>query len=276
MSQITAVIVSKNREKQVKKLVKNLRSQDLKNIEIIIIDDFSDKPYKILGVKLIRNQKPMRAPASRNIGIRAVKGKYILMLDDDLEIKSKNFISKSIELLQSNPKIGAVIPTKIDDYGKSQIEYSVCRETFFSKNIVHTEAKRGFVDFGAMVYVSYTTLLQELQYDPMFGIYKGHSFREESDIQLRIRKKGYRLFFEPTIKVVHKISPQGGQKQNMSDKIYWFAFNHIIYLRKHHRLWPMNMVAYSIVMLGYCIKYGITYLPSALLGLAHGAMEKFK
>jgi glycosyltransferase involved in cell wall biosynthesis len=273
---VTAVIVSKNREDLVRRLIKNLFSIGYKGLEIIVVDDFSDKPYALKGVKIIRNNKSMRAPSSRNTGIKNAKGKYIIILDDDLEIISRNFITKSISILQSDSEIGAVIPAKIDNYGKNRIEYSVCRESFFSKNLIKIKSKRGFVKFGAMAYVSYTKLLQELKYDPMFGIHKGHSFREESDIQLRMRKKGYRLFYEPSLKVIHHINHTGGQNQDMSDKIYWFAFNHVIYLRKHHSLWPLNMLAYSFVMLGYCIKYGLRYTGKAALGMVGGSMEKFK
>jgi len=60
--------------------------------EVIVVDDYSTSLLPDLGFgkgkranwKLLRNDKNLGRAATRNKGIRAAKGKYILMIDDDI------------------------------------------------------------------------------------------------------------------------------------------------------------------------------------------------
>ena len=89
---ISTVIPVYNCEKTIKVAVRSIQNQDMADIEIILVNDFSkDNTTKIIQelseedprIKIINNEKNMGALYSRNIGILNAKGKYIMNLDND-------------------------------------------------------------------------------------------------------------------------------------------------------------------------------------------------
>ena len=89
---ITVIIPAYNCEKTIKTSIRSIQNQNMNNIEIIIINDFSnDNTYKIIEeltkedfrIKIINNNKNMGTLYSRCIGTLNAKGMYIFPLDDD-------------------------------------------------------------------------------------------------------------------------------------------------------------------------------------------------
>lgn len=88
--------------------------------EVIIINDGSTEPetLKIIA-KLdkdkytVINQENQGLPKTRNIGIRASRGRYILPLDDDNLITAE-YVYKSLAFLDSHPEYGIVYSDRKD------------------------------------------------------------------------------------------------------------------------------------------------------------------
>jgi glycosyltransferase involved in cell wall biosynthesis len=81
-----------NKEKYLESFISSIQMQVLKEIEIIIIDDFSiDKSGKIINnfikrdkrIKMIKNKKNMGSLYSRAIGGNIAKAEYIIFFDSD-------------------------------------------------------------------------------------------------------------------------------------------------------------------------------------------------
>jgi glycosyltransferase involved in cell wall biosynthesis len=92
-------------------VLESIANQVYKNIEVILINDASkDNTLKIYkdfsrnfkNVFIINNKKNKERCESRNIGIRASKGKYIAIVDDD-DILLPERISKTVKFLEENP-----------------------------------------------------------------------------------------------------------------------------------------------------------------------------
>jgi glycosyltransferase involved in cell wall biosynthesis len=91
--------------------VKNIKRDD---IELIVVDDGStdDRTRKEMdklceqGLKVIRQENKGPA-ASRNAGIRASRGEYLLPLDGDDRLRS-GWIDHAIGILDSDPGVGVV------------------------------------------------------------------------------------------------------------------------------------------------------------------------
>ena len=97
---ITAVIILYNSEKTIKTSIRSVQNQNISDIEIILVDDFSsDKSLKIINnmaekdsrVKVIKNKKNRGSLYSRSIGTLNSKGRYIMALDSD-DIFSNEFL----------------------------------------------------------------------------------------------------------------------------------------------------------------------------------------
>ena len=91
MPLFSIIIPVYNTEKYLNKCVKSVINQKHKNTEIILVDDCStDNSLSVCNsfrqqplVNIIRNKKNVGVAMSRNNGIFAAKGKYILFLDSD-------------------------------------------------------------------------------------------------------------------------------------------------------------------------------------------------
>lgn len=99
-----------NKEKYLKSFISSIQNQDLKDFEIILIDDCSiDKSIQIVNefqnkdkrIKLIKNIKNQGALNSRFKGAMFSKGEYIIFVDSD-DIVLKEGISNSYKHIKNN------------------------------------------------------------------------------------------------------------------------------------------------------------------------------
>jgi glycosyltransferase involved in cell wall biosynthesis len=102
---ISIIIPVYNREEELKRAITSVIEQTIKNWELIVIDDFSEKDIKSIvnsfsdeRIKYYRLDKKGNANVCRNLGIKNAKGEYIAMLDSDDEWLPKH-LEKSLQLL---------------------------------------------------------------------------------------------------------------------------------------------------------------------------------
>ena len=98
---ITAVVILYNSEKTIKSAIRSIQNQNMLDIEILLIDDYStDNSIQIIEklskedsrINIIKNKKNRGSLYSRSIGALNAKGKYIMALDsDDLFINENIF-----------------------------------------------------------------------------------------------------------------------------------------------------------------------------------------
>jgi glycosyltransferase involved in cell wall biosynthesis len=100
---VSIVIINYNDKKRINRAIESALNQTYKDIEVIMVDDGSDKEtrdiYKKYPVKLIqleREDKSLRTPSrARNAGIKESKGEYICFLDSDNYYK-EDFVEKMV------------------------------------------------------------------------------------------------------------------------------------------------------------------------------------
>lgn len=105
----SVIITTKNEEKNLARLLKSVKSQTSKDIEIIVVDNYSkDSTVKIAKkyTQIVHIAGPERS-AQRNFGLQIARGKYVLILDADMEL-GKNVISQCLDRINDS-KIAALI-----------------------------------------------------------------------------------------------------------------------------------------------------------------------
>jgi len=119
MSLILSVIVPMyNVEKYIKKNVKSIISNNIKNMEVILINDGStDNTYEIAyelkqqhpNIIKLYSQKNMGQSSARNFGLCKAKGKYISFIDSDDFISNRMYSTmlefaekQNLEIVQCN------------------------------------------------------------------------------------------------------------------------------------------------------------------------------
>lgn len=89
----SVIVPTYNRPATLQRTLECLEAQDCGfNFEVIVVDDYPVNVLPELGFgqdrrqhwKLIRNGRNLGRAATRNVGIRAARGEYILFLDDDI------------------------------------------------------------------------------------------------------------------------------------------------------------------------------------------------
>lgn len=107
---VSVVITTKNEEDVIGRLIQSIRNQTFRKKEIILVDNNStDKTLEIarkMNVK-IYTFGPERS-TQRNFGAKTAKGKYLLIVDADMELTSK-VISECVLLADSDKRIGEIV-----------------------------------------------------------------------------------------------------------------------------------------------------------------------
>ncbi|OZI05399.1 hypothetical protein BWI93_25675 [Siphonobacter sp. BAB-5385] len=109
--------------------------------EIIIINDGSTDPHTLEYLReletrgySILHQENKGAAAARNTGVRAARGKYLLLLDSDNRIRPA-YLEKGIPVLESRPDVGVVYGNahflEIPRGKVSKLRYSMVRSCSF-------------------------------------------------------------------------------------------------------------------------------------------------
>jgi glycosyltransferase involved in cell wall biosynthesis len=159
---ISVIVPVYNSEKTIRKCVESIINQTYKNLEIILVDDYSTdnsvveiSKIKDSRIKIIKQSQNSGVGASRNIGLKNAKGRYIGFVDSDDFIASDfyevllnnalltnadivetdvNFLSASGKILKSSKK-NVVLETfqkKI-----KFLELSPCWNKLYKASLIH-------------------------------------------------------------------------------------------------------------------------------------------
>ena len=153
---ISVVIPLYNVEKYINATLKSVQNQKMKNIEIILIDDFStDNSAKYVEeiqkkdprILLFKNKKNMDILYSRGIGVLKARGKYIFPLDDDDMIIIDDLFNYVYEEIEEG-KYDIVEFNWIESYKYELFERSLYRKPFcvhsLDKVIYQPELRKRF------------------------------------------------------------------------------------------------------------------------------------
>src|SRR4030043_2105237 len=106
---ITAVVLTKNCEKNIAECLGNLRWTN----EIIVIDDFSeDRTAEIAeraGAKVFRRGLKNDFAAQRNFALSKANGEWVLFIDSD-EIVNSSLVKNIVRRIEENQYDGFLIP----------------------------------------------------------------------------------------------------------------------------------------------------------------------
>jgi len=111
---VSVIIPTYNRAGHLKKTIDTVLNQTYKNLEIIVINDYSSdatseilNSFNLPNLYIINNKENLGAPASRNIGIKRCSGNYIAFIDDD-DLWYPKKIELQLNHLIQNPHIDCI------------------------------------------------------------------------------------------------------------------------------------------------------------------------
>lgn len=113
---VSIILPTYNGEKYIRESIQSIIDQTYQDWELIVIDDCStDNTNRIVAefeskderIKLYKNKKNLRLPASLNRGFELSKGDFLTWTSDD-NLYNPNAIEKLVEALSSDEKYGLV------------------------------------------------------------------------------------------------------------------------------------------------------------------------
>ncbi|WP_447045831.1 glycosyltransferase family 2 protein [Vreelandella sp. H-I2] len=142
---VSVIIPVYNRAHLLHRALDSVVAQTFKDIEILVIDDFSlDDPYSVIKkyndsrIKYIRQKENQGVAAARNRGLQDTQSPFVAFLDDDDEWYPDKLL-KQVELfLQSPPEVGLIytgVETVMDE-GHTEIQIPTERGNVYRKLLV--------------------------------------------------------------------------------------------------------------------------------------------
>ena len=201
--------------------------------EVIVVHNPSDNSWKIAekyknkGIKLIKNRKNLGFAEGNNIGMKKAKGKYIVLFNNDL-IVDKNWLKELVPIMEENKDIGA-IGGKIY-LGKTDVIWYGGARIYFGGFVNHKylKNKEGEVDYivGAAVMYRKSVLDKVGLFDKKFFLYG-----EDTDLGFRIRKAGYKIYYNPKAISYHMLK----KKRASSAQEYYEQRNRVYFYSKNYK-----------------------------------------
>lgn len=286
---VSVIIPTYNRGYCLGEAIKSVLGQTYVDLELVICDDCStDNTEEVVRqfndnrIIYHKNSRNWGLPKNRNLGIELSHFRFLIFWEDDITFEPDGvqlLVETAKQLEQKGIKIGAVSPRVVEESKKGKL---LSFETSVANNVRSKLNKPSYISkwtglmFKNMVIESDNVLETELVnpwslfnkdaikevggYSPVFGRIVGYS-HEETDLFVRLAKKGYGLYYQAHSVSYHKHTKFGGTRVNQV-RYGWNYFSaHAVFLVKDYG-WR------SLYMMPLCGGYvGINmlkYLPLVL------------
>lgn len=139
---VSIIIPNWNGKDFLKGLFDSLRKQSFKDFEIIMVDNGSNDGSKELvkksypEVKIIELEKNLGFSEPNNIGARAAKGKYLVLLNNDMVV-DKDWLKELVEPMEKHNDLASVSSLAYNKYERGKYEAYFGTSAFFGQNVIY-------------------------------------------------------------------------------------------------------------------------------------------
>lgn len=217
---VSIIIVNWNGGRIFENCLKSLAKTNYSARELIVVDngstDSSLKSIKsITGTKsikrteIIKNKTNLGFAKANNQGLELVKGKYILLLNNDTKVTS-TFLSKLVNRMEQDSSLGVIQPkillmdkpNHLDNAGSFLTPIGFLEHWgFLEKDGLKFQKERIiFAAKGACMLIRRAVINKVGLFDEAFV-----SYFEESDFCWRVWLAGFKVLYYPKAKIYHKV-----------------------------------------------------------------------
>jgi hypothetical protein len=213
------------------------------DMEVIVVDNGSkDNEANTLQaryphIKAIRSDINLGFAGGNNLGIKAAKGKYMYLINNDTIFKEFS-LQVLIKRLESSPKIGMVCPKIRFAWGNHPIQFAgytpLTSITVRNRAIGFGEEDKGQHDTPHQTpYVHGAAMMLKREVIDKVGLMPECYFLyyEELDWSMMITQAGYDIWYEPASTIYHKESQTTGQNSPL--RTYYITRNRLLLVKRN-------------------------------------------
>ena len=212
-------------------------------MEVIVVDNGSITNEAVLisqrypYVITIRSEQNLGFAGGNNLGIKAARGKYLYLINNDTIFKGEAF-QALIDRLNTSDKIGMVCPKIRFAWENYPIQFAgytpLSPITMRNRAIGFGEKDIGQYDtphptpyvHGAAMMVSRKALERVGMMPECYFLYY-----EELDWSMMFRRAGYEIWYEPASTIYHKESRSTGQDSPL--RTYYLTRNRLLFVKRN-------------------------------------------
>lgn len=239
--ELSIITVNYNGLKDTCELIDSITFTD--NMEVIVVDNGSVENEASLiserypQVKAIRSNKNLGFAGGNNLGLKAAKGKYLFLVNNDTFFRDFN-IKPLIERLESSPTIGIVCPKICFAWGNNPIQFAgytpLSKVTVRNHAIGYGEEDKGQYDtphptpygHGAAMLIKREAIEKIGLMPECYFLYY-----EELDWSMMFTRAGYEIWYEPACTIFHKESQSTGQSSPL--RTYYITRNRLLLVKRN-------------------------------------------
>ena len=262
------------------------------DMEVIVVDNGSRKDEANYlqdlypAIKAIRSEKNLGFAGGNNLGIKAAKGRYLYLVNNDTIFKDFN-PQVLIQRLESSQMIGVVCPKIRFAWDNNPIQFAgytpLSPITIRNKAIGFGEEDKGQYDTPHQTpYAHGAAMMLKRKVIDKVGLMPECYFLyyEELDWSMMIARAGYEIWYEPGSTIYHKESQSTGQNSPL--RTYYITRNRLLLVKRNFSGWEKYM-AYTYLhtvvatrdILKYIIKGQMVLLKATIKGLQDFANSQF-
>ena len=212
-------------------------------MEVIVVDnastndEVSEISQRFPYVKTIKSDKNLGFAGGNNLGIKAAKGKYLFIINNDTIFKNFN-IQPLIGRLESSKTIGIVCPKIRFAWSNNPIQFAgytpLSRITVRNQAIGFGEEDYGlFEKAHPTPYAHGAAMLIKREAIEKVGLMPECYFLyyEELDWSMMFARAGYEIWYEPASIIYHKESQSTGQNSPL--RTYYITRNRLLLVKRN-------------------------------------------
>ena len=198
---INCVILAKNEEKYIASCIESVLDgiRSIPDTDIFLVDSCSSDrtveiakqyPINIIG---LRETWMLSPAAGRYCGIRNSAGKYVLIIDGDMELRP-GWLEKAIDYLEENPQTSAVVGEILEVY--EGFDGNGCPP-------VRGRSSRNKKGIQRIPYIYESSVFRRSAIDAVGNFHPFLRAEEEAEISCRFAKMGFNMVYLPIESIYH-------------------------------------------------------------------------
>lgn len=259
--------------------------------EVIVVDnastDGSERAVtQFSGVTLIKNSRNVGFAKANNIGIKKTRGEYVLLLNPDTGIE-ENTLKVMVDFMREHPESGAATCKVV--LANGEIDWASHRgfPTPWASATYFLRLSKLFPKslFFAKYHLTYKNLDQIHEIDSPSGAFylvprkvinkvgrldeDYFMYGEDLDLSFRVKKAGFKIYYNPEVKIIHYKGIASGIKEHSKDLSAANLTSRIKATESFYdTMWTFYQKHYQNKypkLVGWLVRIGITFLKNRRL-----------